>query len=1299
MKAKTLVSIVGLSMALLFAVADVAAQQGVISLDKVTNLIGPNQIKAAENMRFILRFNNNTGRKVDISNGFRVWSPDGAVWDSTTFDTIGEVVAGESRFGLYFNVAFSLIEDNCDGVGMDTVGILGAGIPTQAARQLPIGYNDTALAITAWSDDLRSVGKTICIDTCFFQPGGTWKWVRIEGGTEYNFYPAFQGLAGRTYSTDGYCFQIVQGTPEGAGEVSIARVSDLVGDSAVEAGKPIRFLLNYHNNVGEVIAGFQNGFRITSPDGASWDSTTIDTVGYAATGHSPFAAYFDLLKSLQARNRDGVSPDTVFAAGVALNQGLPIGYNDSAIAVTAWFHDKSAVGKHICLDSTFIPPAGRWAWVGEGGMPEYYPSFLGLAGQPYTPGSGFCFEIVDVPIQQCRVLNVPGQFANIQDAINAANDCDTILVQPGTYSVVQLMIEKQIVLRSANGPVQTTLTGAPSIHLIVFNGASANGAVLEGFTVDGGYIGIWCQNAAPIIRRNIVKNQTITNWAAVVLSGPGYGMSGVSPAVIENNTIIHAANGGISTFSTISPTIRNNIIAFNGQYGIHNQDYSQPIMSYNDIFGNPGYATANVDDLGPGALAVDPLLAGDFSLTAGSPCIDAGDPNPTYNDPDGSRNDMGAVPSAGGTPPDFINIVQWKKTEGGNDHWYGVIPRSLYWVEANVEAADSLPGASGLGYLATITSHDENMFILEHVVAGTNQTSILDEFWLGGRDIGGQWTWITGEPFVYTNWGTGEPNNVGIETALGMWGTHTTEPGKFNNSLPDSTVNQLHRFWSVVEWNAIDTLPPDVIPTNEWILVYCAVPKLDRGFLPPGSIITAYDPTGVLCGATKTNPDGSYGMMSIYRDDPYTTVDEGCQPGDLIGFKINGRPVYSQTPVHWSSNGDRFEVCQFLTAKCQEIQLHTGWNLISWNVALSTDIESLIAPFRDRVDLILGFDRGALSYDPDLVPFSTLHQVDHYHGYWFKMNSEATLRVCGGYIEQFNNIIPIYPGWNLVGYWPDAAWSVQNALMTVMSNLQVAIGYDMGAQLYIPGQGQYNTLTQLRPGFGYWIRSAARDGLEYFFLPTAGENRDQGYASAGGGNEMASRDWMSLYGKEITLDGRPISDNAPIEVFTDEGVKVGQSTYVGGWLKFMPVYGFDASDPNASRYPKDGDRVNVFVDGVRTEPSIEWHGAGATLQLSSLTTAVQVPDRYSLGQNFPNPFNPQTTISFDLPKAGTVKLTVFNMLGQKIRTLAEQRYDAGQHQVIWDGRSDNGDAIASGIYLYRLEADSFVASRKMILLK
>ncbi|PWB68984.1 hypothetical protein C3F09_10795 [candidate division GN15 bacterium] len=94
-----------------------------------------------------------------------------------------------------------------------------------------------------------------------------------------------------------------------------------------------------------------------------------------------------------------------------------------------------------------------------------------------------------------------------------------------------------------------------------------------------------------------------------------------------------------------------------------------------------------------------------------------------------------------------------------------------------------------------------------------------------------------------------------------------------------------------------------------------------------------------------------------------------------------------------------------------------------------------------------------------------------------------------------------------------------------------------------------------------------------------------------------------------------------------------------------------------------------------------------------------VPDAYDLKQNYPNPFNPTTTIEFDLPAASDVKIDVFNVLGQVVCRLIQEPMDAGTHVVVWNARNDEGVAVASGIYFYRLSAGDFVATRKMLLLR
>lgn len=102
---------------------------------------------------------------------------------------------------------------------------------------------------------------------------------------------------------------------------------------------------------------------------------------------------------------------------------------------------------------------------------------------------------------------------------------------------------------------------------------------------------------------------------------------------------------------------------------------------------------------------------------------------------------------------------------------------------------------------------------------------------------------------------------------------------------------------------------------------------------------------------------------------------------------------------------------------------------------------------------------------------------------------------------------------------------------------------------------------------------------------------------------------------------------------------------------------------------------------------------------SRVTNHITQPLDFTLNQNYPNPFNPTTTIEFSLAKTANVKINIYNLQGQRIRTLVQQKYSAGQFSVQWDGRNDQGKAVASGIYLYKMETNAFSTARTMILLK
>ena len=125
-------------------------------------------------------------------------------------------------------------------------------------------------------------------------------------------------------------------------------------------------------------------------------------------------------------------------------------------------------------------------------------------------------------------------------------------------------------------------------------------------------------------------------------------------------------------------------------------------------------------------------------------------------------------------------------------------------------------------------------------------------------------------------------------------------------------------------------------------------------------------------------------------------------------------------------------------------------------------------------------------------------------------------------------------------------------------------------------------------------------------------------------------------------------------------------------------------------------KVDLFQDGQR----VGIVSSTAAFTITAVATSTDpIPREFALQRNWPNPFNPTTRIAFELPVKTRVTLEIFDVRGRRIRTLLDESREAGRHVVDWQGRSDRGVAVASGIYLYRIRAGSFVESRRMVLLK
>jgi hypothetical protein len=155
----------------------------------------------------------------------------------------------------------------------------------------------------------------------------------------------------------------------------------------------------------------------------------------------------------------------------------------------------------------------------------------------------------------------------------------------------------------------------------------------------------------------------------------------------------------------------------------------------------------------------------------------------------------------------------------------------------------------------------------------------------------------------------------------------------------------------------------------------------------------------------------------------------------------------------------------------------------------------------------------------------------------------------------------------------------------------------------------------------------------------------------------------------------------------NESVNAGGHPVKTMWFGFSMILTLDAALPG----PGEGIVRNRLANAI-----IEWMGNETN---ENVTDVGDTPPTYRLTQNFPNPFNPQTTILFDMPEKGHVTLKIYNVAGQLVRTLVDDVRNAGSYKVDWDGRNNENTGVSSGIYFYKMETRNFRRTRKMILLR
>lgn len=164
-----------------------------------------------------------------------------------------------------------------------------------------------------------------------------------------------------------------------------------------------------------------------------------------------------------------------------------------------------------------------------------------------------------------------------------------------------------------------------------------------------------------------------------------------------------------------------------------------------------------------------------------------------------------------------------------------------------------------------------------------------------------------------------------------------------------------------------------------------------------------------------------------------------------------------------------------------------------------------------------------------------------------------------------------------------------------------------------------------------------------------------------------------------------------------------KSSLPEGWIVMHNIDGAYLNVAMAGVNPLPSGAIGSIIIDI-LEPSEEINFTGEVKLNESSPQSIEIdlralPFEYDLSQNYPNPFNPVTTIKYQLPEVTEVNLTVYNQLGQVVKTLVKTEQEAGYYKVQWNGTNDFGRQIASGVYLFRIQAGSFVDVKKMIFLK
>lgn len=550
--------------------------------------------------------------------------------------------------------------------------------------------------------------------------------------------------------------------------------------------------------------------------------------------------------------------------------------------------------------------------------------------------------------------------------------------------------------------------------------------------------------------------------------------------------------------------------------------------------------------------------------------------------------------------------------------------------------------------------------------------------------------------------------------------------------IPDQTTTGIDM--TLLNW--------DVIDGTQFVMIEYATVTFDGKFVSKteSNQLGAFGPGGISdCRGIATWQEGNHPLWINYWDlDGYwylTIVSNDNASGEEITFNLYETQtdsiydcvesiIFYDDPDIIDIGSIDLNVLQSQSPpREQGLNLNEYWNWISFNLhpyitLVDTVFNSLVDPTwnnysANQIQVKTLDNFGIVTSATYMYVIDEWKWVGSFTNIWdgvgilldifeqyYLYNPIDTFQLSGTAINPIINPINLLTGWNWAGYYPYVPLTLSEALVSI--DALIVKTQDKSAVYY--GGSWIGDLTQMEPGIAYKIYVADAAVLIYplvestKYTPLFKKGDDYNPA---GWEVIKGTQYNMIVMAEININDETIdnSDHFIVGVFDKEGncYSVGKKVYdflyftIVGNVNGTELY-FKVFNPLTKEIFESNEKITFKNDTIIGSPKkliiITFNGPNN-----------DIPEEYNLFNAHPNPFKQTTIISYQVPEETFVEIAIYNILGQRVKTLVNSKKDAGNHSEIWNGKDDNNNSLPSGIYFYKITTDEYSEIKKLIRLK